>query len=203
MRPRIAGYSHSLFLPLLACAIFAGSSLPLPGAPKQLPNYAQTTPPPTAAPEGTVDQDAQVDATKRELEAMRASAIKKAAETSANKNQPSQTKEQVRASLWSPELVCKLSLGIGVFAVLLLICVTILLRQQSVPTSAEQLLRTFGIIVIIFAAVFLVIAGYSDTQITPVIGLLGTIAGYLLGRRIEPPTGPTPRTGGLPDETKP
>ena len=31
-------------------------------------------------------------------------------------------------------------------------------------------------------AIFLVVAGYSDQQIAPVIGLLGTIAGYLLGK---------------------
>lgn len=84
---------------------------------------------------------------------------------------------------WTPELVCKLSLGIGIFAILSFAFVTMLIWQRR---SAEQILRTFGILVIIFAAVFLVIAGYSDTQITPVIGLLGTIAGYLLGRRIEP-----------------
>jgi hypothetical protein len=85
---------------------------------------------------------------------------------------------------WTPELVGKLSLGIGVFAILSFALVTFLIWRQR---SAEQILRTFGILVIIFAAVFLVIAGYSDTQITPVIGLLGTIAGYLLGRRIETP----------------
>src|SRR5947199_4671832 len=86
---------------------------------------------------------------------------------------------------WTPELVCKLSLGIGIFAILSFALVALLIWQKR---SAEQILRTFGILVIIFAAVFLVIAGYSDTQITPVIGLLGTIAGYLLGRRIETPS---------------
>jgi hypothetical protein len=97
------------------------------------------------------------------------------------------TKEEVKSgshlAAWTPELVCKLSLGIGAFAILSFALVAFLIWQKK---NAEQLLRTFGILVIIFAAVFLVVAGYSDTQITPVIGLLGTIAGYLLGRRIEP-----------------
>ena len=84
---------------------------------------------------------------------------------------------------WTPQLVIRLSLGIGFFAILLFVLITILLWRRR---NAEQVLRTFGILVIIFAAIFLVIAGYSDSQITPVIGLLGTIAGYLLGRRIEP-----------------
>ena len=30
--------------------------------------------------------------------------------------------------------------------------------------------------------VFLIVAGYTEKQIAPVIGLLGTIAGYLLGK---------------------
>jgi steroid 5-alpha reductase family enzyme len=96
-------------------------------------------------------------------------------------------KDEVKSSshlaAWTPELVCKLSLGIGAFAILSFALVAFLIWQKK---NAEQILRTFGILVIIFAAVFLVVAGYSDTQITPVIGLLGTIAGYLLGRKIEP-----------------
>jgi drug/metabolite transporter (DMT)-like permease len=94
-----------------------------------------------------------------------------------------------------------LSLGIGLFAMILLACVTLLLRREKDHVDPEQILRTFGILVIIFAAIFLVIAGYSDTQITPVIGLLGTIAGYLLGRKIE--AKPKTDDGGSSNETKP
>jgi hypothetical protein len=138
-----------------------------------------------------------VDAAKQELNAAKATAVKNAPATSTD------DKNQARASLWSPELVCKLSLGIGMFAIILLGCATILLRRETEHVSPEQIPRTFGILIIIFAAIFLVIAGYSDTQITPVIGLLGTIAGYLLGRKIEPPAGATGRGGGASDETKP
>lgn len=84
---------------------------------------------------------------------------------------------------WTPKLVSQLSIGIGSFAILSFIFVTFLIwKRRATP---EQILRTFGILIIVFCAVFLVIAGYSQTQITPVIGLLGTIAGYLLGRRPE------------------
>jgi lipopolysaccharide export LptBFGC system permease protein LptF len=102
------------------------------------------------------------------------------------KNTPAvETKSSSHPSAWTPELVCKLSLGIGTFAFLCFIIVAFLIWKKR---RAEQILRTFGILIIIFAAVFLVVAGYSDTQITPVIGLLGTVAGYLLGRRIEDKT---------------
>lgn len=38
-------------------------------------------------------------------------------------------------------------------------------------------------------AVFLVVAGYSDSQIAPAIGLLGTIVGYVLGTSRDGGTG--------------
>jgi hypothetical protein len=46
--------------------------------------------------------------------------------------------------------------------------------------GAESVLRIFGTILIIITSLFLVVAGYNNEQIAPVIGLLGTIAGYLL-----------------------
>jgi hypothetical protein len=67
-------------------------------------------------------------------------------------------------------------IGFGVFV---LICITYLIRRDK---QIETLLRPFGTILIIIAAVFLIVAGYSEKQIAPVIGLLGTIAGYILGR---------------------
>ncbi len=54
-----------------------------------------------------------------------------------------------------------------------------LVKNNNEP---ESLLRSFGTVIIIIAAVFLIVAGYSEKQIAPVIGLLGTIAGYLLGK---------------------
>jgi hypothetical protein len=181
MRPR--NIRHLQFvLVIVGCAIFAGSTLNSPAA--------------TSTPQSVSEEQAQVDAEKQELEKMKATAVRNAPATSTDE------KNQVRASLWSPELVCKLSLGIGLFAMILLACVTILLRREKEHVEPEQILRTFGILVIIFAAIFLVIAGYSDTQITPVIGLLGTIAGYLLGRKIEP-SKPKADDGGSSNETKP
>jgi len=41
--------------------------------------------------------------------------------------------------------------------------------------------RNFIILTVIFAALFLIVAGYSEQQTAPVFGLLGTIVGYLFG----------------------
>jgi hypothetical protein len=133
------------------------------------------------------NQEAQEAARKAVEESYKRAAEHRSAATTTG-----EIKVVSKPSNWTPELVCKLSLGIGIFAIVSFALVTLLLWKRR---SAEQILRTFGILVIIFAAVFLVIAGYSDTQITPVIGLLGTIAGYLLGRRIEPATSQPDRAG--------
>lgn len=66
------------------------------------------------------------------------------------------------------------------FGALVLILAVFLLRKTEV--SAESVLRVFGTILIIVCSIFLVVAGYTDQQMGPVMGLLGTIAGYLLGK---------------------
>lgn len=48
--------------------------------------------------------------------------------------------------------------------------------------SSISILRLMGIPVIICAAMCLIFAGFNHDQITSVMGLFGTIAGYLLGR---------------------
>jgi hypothetical protein len=51
---------------------------------------------------------------------------------------------------------------------------------RGIPASA--VLRLFGMLTIIVMAVFLIVAGYNTEQVAPVVGLLGTLAGYLVGR---------------------
>lgn len=65
------------------------------------------------------------------------------------------------------------------FGFLMVLVMAYLIRLGKEP---ESLIRTFGTFLIVIAAVFLIVAGYSEKQIAPVIGLLGTIAGYLLGK---------------------
>jgi hypothetical protein len=44
-------------------------------------------------------------------------------------------------------------------------------------------MRAFAITLIIIGTMVLICAGYSNDQIAPAMGLFGTVAGYLLGRR--------------------
>ncbi len=52
--------------------------------------------------------------------------------------------------------------------------------MRGIPASS--VLRLFGMLTIIVMAVFLIVAGYNTEQVAPVVGLLGTLAGYLVGR---------------------
>jgi hypothetical protein len=52
--------------------------------------------------------------------------------------------------------------------------------MRGIPAAA--VLRLFGMLTIIVMSVFLIVAGYNTEQVAPVVGLLGTLAGYLVGR---------------------
>ena len=89
---------------------------------------------------------------------------------------------------WSSVEV-SLTWGLLVFTLVVLGMLVHLARNAEKPWSPQSILRVFGITLIVPLAVILVVAGYSEKQIAPVIGLLGVIAGYLLGNADRPRTG--------------
>lgn len=82
-------------------------------------------------------------------------------------------------ALWTEHFVISLSIGLFAFAVIIFGCATYLLHAGK---RAWTLLRLFGVLSIIFLSVFVLIVGYNDRQLLPVIGLFGSIVGYLLGK---------------------
>lgn len=88
--------------------------------------------------------------------------------------------------LSSPEII--MSLAILLMGAIVMIIVFMLARPAKL--SSDGIIKVTAVPLIIIAAVFLVTAGYSTNQLASVIGLLGTIAGYLLGARQ-----PAPRQG--------
>ncbi len=49
--------------------------------------------------------------------------------------------------------------------------------------SAEDAIRAYALVLILVGTIVLICAGYSNDQIAPAMGLFGTVAGYLLGRK--------------------
>lgn len=82
-------------------------------------------------------------------------------------------------SWWSVHDAMTISASVLVFGVLVFLLAAFMLRGGR---SSDSALKLLGTLLIIVVSVFLVVAGYSDKQIAPVMGLLGTIAGYLLGK---------------------
>ena len=58
-------------------------------------------------------------------------------------------------------------------------------HQRRPPRqSANEILQLLSINLIVTGTLFLISAGFSAEQIAPGLGLFGTIAGYVLGRRM-------------------
>ena len=69
-------------------------------------------------------------------------------------------------------------IGLGA---LVMIGLTFILRSKT--ASADDAVRAYALIMIITGTMVLICAGYSNDQIAPAMGLFGTVAGYLLGRK--------------------
>ncbi len=78
-----------------------------------------------------------------------------------------------------------LSLGVLLFGLIVLgLEVGVLLRlNQGWGVNST---RIVGLTLVVVSGVFLITSGYSEKQIAPMIGLLGTIVGYLLGKSDSP-----------------
>jgi hypothetical protein len=119
--------------------------------------------------------------------------LKMAAESAAQ--EVVQISQTSAAPVWDRTLVLTLSLSILVFGTIVILIMSYLVLQQS---DTSFVLRAFGVPMIIVASIFLVVTGYSQQQIAPVIGLLGTIAGYLLGTNTRVQHSEFQRTGSRP-----
>lgn len=88
--------------------------------------------------------------------------------------------ENAEKQPWSPELVRYLSASILGCCVIVLSIGAFLLRDKAI--DAFTVVKFFGVTLIVCMSALLMIVGYGQEQLTPVIGLFGAIAGYLLGK---------------------
>ena len=88
---------------------------------------------------------------------------------------------------WSPELVIYLSTSILLMTALALILGSVLLWKRSY--AGQDILRLYGVVIIVGLSALLLVAGFDNDQLTPIVGLFGAIAGYLLGKESKPGKG--------------
>ena len=75
-----------------------------------------------------------------------------------------------------------LSASVLFFAIIVIVVMLIAFRGH-LSDKSEEIGRFSIVTILVMGALFLITAGFSNEQIAPAYGLLGTIAGYLLGRR--------------------
>jgi hypothetical protein len=74
-----------------------------------------------------------------------------------------------------------ISMGVLVFGLAVILISAAKMKKDATPNHVLQL---FGMLTTIVLAVFLITTGYTGDQIAPVVGLLGTLAGYMVGRGV-------------------
>jgi hypothetical protein len=84
-----------------------------------------------------------------------------------------------------------LSVGVLVFGILAMgMQILVMLRQNRYWDVWS--IKIVGLTLVISSGLFLIVAGYSQDQVAPMMGILGTVVGYLLGKDDSPtrPGGP-------------
>jgi hypothetical protein len=107
--------------------------------------------------------------------------LKRVGATNSADNEPKQQPEKSDSEV-KPMTLFEFQLSIIVlsFGFLIVLIEVFLIKTRRI--SSEDSIKFITITLIITSTLFLITAGYSNNQIAPAVGLLGTIAGYLLGK---------------------
>ncbi|HEY4327479.1 MAG TPA: hypothetical protein VGN20_26075 [Mucilaginibacter sp.] len=76
-----------------------------------------------------------------------------------------------------------LPLGLLIFSLILILAILLFLYKLD-KGFGNYAFQTIGLILVVTAALFLIVTGYDKDQITPIIGLLGTIVGFIFGSNL-------------------
>ncbi len=75
----------------------------------------------------------------------------------------------------------KLTYAVLIFGFLIIALEMLLIKTKEI--DAQDAIKFIVVTLIVIGTLFLISAGWSNDQIAPAFGLLGTIAGYLLGKQ--------------------
>lgn len=94
---------------------------------------------------------------------------------------------------------CGVISGVALLSLYIVLSFISRARQRETSSPSGEILLASGLILIIFATIFIVVVADVEQQLSASIGVLGAIAGYLFGRRFAETPGPlTPRPSGSP-----
>jgi len=89
---------------------------------------------------------------------------------------------------WHEPVEIVFSVTVLVFGLALIVVFTNLVRREGKGWRTIYM-RLVVLTIVVTAGLFVIVAGYTQDQIAPMMGLLGTLVGYLLGKE-GAPTGP-------------
>ena len=98
---------------------------------------------------------------------------------------------------WHSRVELALTIGTLAFGAVVLGMLGWFLGKGYLP--AEAFLKLFVLVIVVTAGLFVVTAGYTQDQIAPMMGLLGTLVGYLLGREASRAAVAAAKAGGEPE----
>lgn len=81
----------------------------------------------------------------------------------------------------------KLGLSLLLFGVIVIIVEFLIIKKLD-NVRSEGAIKFISVTLIIIGGLFLITSGFSGEEIAPIVGLLGTVAGYLLGKNDTPPS---------------
>lgn len=85
---------------------------------------------------------------------------------------------------WEQALKAKLlTIVIIAFGLIVFVFQTVVLYKSRDEIISEQMLTISTVTLVIIGGLLLITAGFSSQQISPVVGLFGSILGYVLGKR--------------------
>jgi hypothetical protein len=123
---------------------------------------------------------ASVNTVQAAGDAQEAAALKKIDEALESIGDSKTTQSSVESpNNWTPRDTMAMSGAVLGYSLVVLLAATVVARSIKTP---ELAIRLFTSVLIINSAVFFIVAGYSSQQIAPAFGLLGTMAGYVLGK---------------------
>lgn len=103
------------------------------------------------------------------------------AKTPVDETAPPSAHDLQRIKAWRDAQAVQGPILAGVFVVCVLLIFIPPWRRGERMNSMH--FKAYTLTLIIFAGLYLIVTGWSDNQLAPMMGLLGTLAGYILGER--------------------
>lgn len=161
---------------VLAAVVLCGTAAPLAARHKQVPPQRPPSAQPAPAPPEHLPDDESRDSRSAEGESTPPGTVE-----NSKKTPRTPVSDRDGEPRWHSQIEVALSVAVLVFGAIL-VGLEVLLLFRRPHWSPGWVLKLIGLTLVVTSGLFLIVAGFSQTQTASMMGLLGTIAGYILGK---------------------